>query len=165
MTTAHARCDATGQFRGSGIRLAPEQWSYALVAGRHRFRPLLSPLSTSGGDPQLRRPGNADGQDQECADQGCSKERNRHRHLAVCTKELDPHRAGVLDNEVDQCDAQDGGDRHGYPSSSDASMPNSVAAPLSTTTLCAGSLPGLALDGLVVPVLRFDDGHAYALPN
>jgi hypothetical protein len=165
-TIAQARLDATGHSPPNGILIDAESAGpFASCARGQRLCPLFPFLSTTSSDPQLRRPGNTDSEDYERADQSRSEKRNRHGDLTAYAEELDTHRAGVLDNEVDQGDAEDGGDRHGYPGPPDASVTNSVLIPVPTESVCGGYLFGLALEWLVVPVMRFDERHTEPLPK
>ena len=124
---------------------------------------LLSPPSS---EPELRRTGYADGQNQECPGQGRSKQRDRHGHLSVRTEEFDPHRSRVLHDEVDQGNAEDSGNGHRHPYPANAGVANAVSIGVSSRGPVVPLSPGMLFFHLVFGTwLDFGCGHILLIPN
>jgi hypothetical protein len=103
---------------------------------------LLSPPS---GKSELRRPRNADGENQECPRQGRSEQRDCHGYLPIRAEELDPHRSRVLDDEVDEGNAENSGNGHRHPYSADAGVVDAVPIGVSSMRPVVPSVPGASI--------------------
>jgi DNA-binding MarR family transcriptional regulator len=93
-------------------------------------RPLrlhLALLAPAIGDPQLCRAGDPDRQDEEGSGEGRTEEGHGHRDVPRDRKELNPYRPGVLHDEVDQRNAQDGRHDHRHPGIADTGVVDAIA--------------------------------------
>jgi hypothetical protein len=131
-----------GRYGGCHRRWGWRRWRRCC---RRRFRLLGLPPS---GQAQLRRAGDADGENQERPGEGCPKQGDGHGHLAIGPEELDPHGPGVLHDEIDQGHTQHSCHGHGHPYPADPGPVDTVPVRASSTR-GAPLRTGYVLDALV----------------
>jgi hypothetical protein len=104
-----------------------------------------------GGESQLRRAGDAHGENQERPGQGRAEQGDGHGHLPIGPEEFNPHGASVLHDEIDQGDTQHGRDGHGDPYPADPGVVDAVAVRVpsmrASVPLLAGDVLGDLFSG------------------
>jgi DNA-binding MarR family transcriptional regulator len=103
----------------------------AACSGLGLGRPLrlhLALLAPAVGDAQLCRAGDPDRQDQKRSGQGGTEKCHRDWNVSRGREELNPNRPGVLHDEVDERNAQDGRHDHRHPGIADTGVVDTIAS-------------------------------------
>lgn len=91
-----------------------------------RLSGFSSALVSSHRQAELSSPADAH-RENDCGTRYCRcEQRHGDGDVATGIEEIDPYRARIFENEIDQCGSQHHGDRHGDPSAADTRVMSAI---------------------------------------